>query len=104
MAIPTDASKYMTIEEYNALWSIENLHHYLTHSASTLSQAPMDMASALLTDMMETMDQAVKGSNEYAVMLRFGHAETMMPLLIANASAGMLLYDKLFRHCRTSLA
>lgn len=81
MAIPADASKYMTIEEYNALWSIENLHHYLTHSASTLSQAPMDMASALLTDMMETMDQAVKGSNEYAVMLRFGHAETMMPLL-----------------------
>lgn len=81
MAIPADASKYMTIEEYNALWSIENLHHYLTHSASTLSQAPMDMASALLTDLMETMDQAVKGSNEYAVMLRFGHAETMMPLL-----------------------
>ena len=81
MAIPVDASKYMTLDEYNALWSVENLHHYLTHSASTLSQAPMDMASALLTDLMETMEQAAKGSNEYSVMLRFGHAETMMPLL-----------------------
>lgn len=81
MAIPVDASKYMTLDEYNALWSIENLHHYLTHSASTLSQAPMDMAAALLNDLMETMDQAAKGTNEYAAMLRFGHAETMMPLL-----------------------
>lgn len=81
MAIPVDASEYMTLDEYNALWSIDNLHHYLTHSASTLSQAPMDMASALLIDIMETMDQAAKGTNEYSAMLRFGHAETMMPLL-----------------------
>lgn len=81
MSIQADASKYMTDEEYNSLWSVENLHHYLTHSASTLSQAPMDMAAALLTDLMETMDQAAKGANEYSVMLRFGHAETMMPLL-----------------------
>ena len=81
MAIPVDASKYMTLDEYNALWSIENLHHYLTHSASTLSQAPMDLAATLLNDLMETMDQAAKGTNQYAAMLRFGHAETMMPLL-----------------------
>ena len=27
------------------------------------------------------MDRAANGENEYAVMLRFGHAETMMPLL-----------------------
>lgn len=80
-SLQVDASNYMTEEEYNALWSVENLHHYLTYSASTVSQAPMDMASALLNDIIETTDQAAKGNNEYTVMLRFGHAETMMPLL-----------------------
>lgn len=81
MAIPADASTFMNLDEYNALWSVENLHHYLTHSASTLSQAPMDMAAALIIDLMNTMDSAAGGDNEYSVMLRFGHAETMMPLL-----------------------
>ncbi len=80
MAIDADAEKYLTLDEYNALWSVENLHHYLTHSASTLSSAPMDMAAALLTNLIETMDKAAEGKNEYAVMMRFGHAETLMPL------------------------
>ena len=81
MSIEADASRFFTLEEYNALWSVGNLHHYLTHSATTLSPAPMDMAAALLNNLVETMDRAANGENEYAVMLRFGHAETMMPLL-----------------------
>lgn len=81
ISIDPQASRFFTPEEYNALWSIANMHHYLTHSASTLSPAPMDLATALLDNLISTMDSAVKGNNEYTVMLRFGHAETLMPLL-----------------------
>lgn len=76
-----DSSKFLTLEEYNSLWSIENLHHYLTHSASTLSQAPMELASRLLFNLIQTMQKAADGQAEYSVELRFGHAETLMPLL-----------------------
>ena len=39
------------------------------------------MAAALLKELITTMDTAAKGTNGYSVMLRFGHAETLMPLL-----------------------
>ena len=76
-----DPLHYLTIEEYNALWAVDNLHHYLTHSASTLSRAPMDLASALLAEIVKSIDEAAAGKNPNAVELRFGHAETLMPLL-----------------------
>ncbi len=81
MSIDPVAERFMTLAEYNALWSAANLHHYLTHSASSLSSAPMNMAAALLKELITTMDTAAKGTNGYSVMLRFGHAETLMPLL-----------------------
>ena len=81
MPVQIDLQKYFTQAEINALWSVENLHHYLTHSASTLSSAAPDLASKLLSELISTIDTAIAGSNPYSVMLRFGHAETMMPLL-----------------------
>ena len=81
MSVQIDLQKYFTQAEINALWSVENLHHYLTHSASTLSSAAPDLASKLLSELISTIDTAIAGSNPYSVMLRFGHAETMMPLL-----------------------
>ncbi len=81
MGISTDAMRFFTSEEYNALWAVNNLGHYLTHSASTLSRAPMDMAAALLNNIVESIDRAAEGQNPYGAELRFGHAETMMPLL-----------------------
>lgn len=80
MSIELDLAKYFTQGEINALWSVENLHHYLTHSASTLSSAAPDLAVKLLSELIETMGNAVDGKNPYSVMLRFGHAETLMPL------------------------
>lgn len=82
-AIGLEASlkDYMTIEQANALWAIDNLSHYLTHSASTLSQAPMDLAVELLKELSESLEKAAEGKNDFQVMLRFAHAETMMPLL-----------------------
>lgn len=81
MSIDIDLQKYFTKAEINSLWSVENLHHYLTHSASTLSSAAPELASRLLSELIATIDSAVEGKNPYSVMLRFGHAETMMPLL-----------------------
>lgn len=80
MSIELDLQKYFSRNEINALWSVENLHHYLTHSASTLSDAAPNLAVKLLTELIETMEEAVEGKNKYSVMLRFGHAETLMPL------------------------
>lgn len=81
MSITVDMERYFTPSEINALWRVENLHHYLTHSASTLSASPSELASRLLSNLISTMSDAADGKNEYSVMLRFGHAETLMPLL-----------------------
>lgn len=88
MSVKAPWEKFLTIEEYNALWAVSNLHHYLTHSASTLSTAAPDMASALLADLIRTTDSFIAGENPSRIMLRFGHAETMMPLLALMHVAG----------------
>lgn len=82
MGLPSDSKQYLTEAEYNALWACDNLHHYLTYSASTLSLEPAYMAAPLLTNLIETTDSAVANPEKSpAAILRFGHAETLMPLL-----------------------
>ena len=83
MEMECDASRYFTNEEYNALWSCFNLRQYLQRSASTLSSVPADIASPLLCDIIESTDSVVarKGNSIMGAKLRFGHAETLMPLL-----------------------
>lgn len=81
IGLSVDPLKFFDRAEYNSMWSVQNLHHYLTRSASTLSSAPMDCAAKLLADIIDSTRSAAEGKNEYAVMLRFGHAETVMPLL-----------------------
>lgn len=81
MSLNVDLKNYFTLEEINSCWSVENLHHYLTYSSSTLSSVPAEMSAKLLDNLIVTMQEAVDGENEFSVMLRFGHAETLMPLL-----------------------
>lgn len=81
MGVEVDFSKYFTPEEMNALWACENLGHYLRRTATTLSVEPAQIASLLLMNLIDTMQDAVDGKNRANVQLRFGHAETMMPLL-----------------------
>ena len=83
MQVPCDASKYFTTEEYNALWSCFNLRQYLQRTSTTLSSIPADIASPLLCDIIESIDSVVekKGATLISAKLRFGHAETLMPLL-----------------------
>lgn len=80
MGMPADAEKYFTKSEYNALWSCFNMRQYLQRTATTLSTIPADITSALVLNIIQTTDNFIDGSNPYAVNLRFGHAETIMPL------------------------
>lgn len=81
MGMDFDLGKYFKPDELNALWACENLGHYLKRSASTLSTEPADVAVALLQDLISTADAAAEGKADATVQLRFGHAETLMPLL-----------------------
>lgn len=81
MGHPIDATEYFTHEEYNSLWSCFNMRQYLQRTATTLSTIPAEITSKLIQDLILTFNDAVKGQNVATVSLRFGHAETLMPLL-----------------------
>lgn len=81
MGLDVDITTYFTPEELNALWACENLGHYLKRSASTLSLEPAYVASNLLLNLINTTDEAAQGKRGETVSLRFGHAETLLPLL-----------------------
>ncbi|MDE6487110.1 MAG: histidine phosphatase family protein [Muribaculaceae bacterium] len=81
MSVEVDPLVYFTPEELNALWSCFNLRQYLRYSASTVSTVPADIASQLVLNLVQTTDAFVGGDAGTTVRLRFGHAETLMPLL-----------------------
>lgn len=81
MEINCDALEYFTVEEYNSLWSCFNLRQYLQRTATTVSTIPADIASPLLLDIITSTDAVISGESELTALLRFGHAETLMPLL-----------------------
>lgn len=83
MSVECDASKYFTMEEYNALWSCFNLRQYLQRTSSSISSIPSEIASPLLSDLIASTEEYIEsnGQSSAPVLLRFGHAETLMPLL-----------------------
>lgn len=82
MGLPSQMDKYFTEDEANALWSCFNLRQYLQRTATTISSVPADIAADLVLDLIETTDAFVNGENATtSAVLRFGHAETLMPLL-----------------------
>lgn len=80
MSLDVDMSQFLTREEANALWSLFNLRQYLQRTATTLSSAPAVITSPLVLDLIRTTDNFIDGDNATRVFLRFGHAETLMPL------------------------
>jgi hypothetical protein len=81
MSVDCDATHYFTIDEYNRLWSCFNLRQYLRYTATTLSPIPAAIAGDLLMNLIDTTQAFIDGTDQTAVRLRFGHAETLMPLL-----------------------
>lgn len=82
MGLPSRMDEFFNEEEANALWSCFNLRQYLMRTATTVSGVPADIASALVLDIVSTTDAFIDGSSaSVCAVLRFGHAETLMPLL-----------------------
>ncbi|MCC8117198.1 MAG: histidine phosphatase family protein [Bacteroidales bacterium] len=104
MSLPNVMSKYFTREQANALWSCFNLRQYLQRTASVLSSLPADIAGVLLADIIHTTDEFLAGESPVAVQLRFGHAETLMPLLSLMHVPGCFYltnyYDTVAQHWR----
>lgn len=82
MGMPSEMSTYFSTSEANALWSCFNLRQYLQRTATTISAIPADIASELVLNLVQTTDDFIAGQNAATTaVLRFGHAETLMPLL-----------------------
>lgn len=82
MGMNAEMDKYFTREEANALWSCFNLRQYLQRTATTVSTVPADIAADLVLNLVETTDAFIDGTKtETVAILRFGHAETVMPLV-----------------------
>lgn len=81
IGIDARAERFFTLEEYNQLWSVSNLRHYFQYSSSILTTATAEMSAPLLRELIDATESGALGENRAAVSLRFGHAETLMPLL-----------------------
>ena len=82
MGLPSGMATYFTREEAQALWSCFNMRQYLQRTATTVSTVPADIAADLVLNLVETTDAYINGTTESpCAVLRFGHAETLMPLL-----------------------
>lgn len=82
MGLPSAMATYFTREEAQALWSCFNMRQYLQRTATTVSTVPADIAADLVLNLVETTDAYINGPAESpCAVLRFGHAETLMPLL-----------------------
>lgn len=82
MGMAVGISEWFSPEEYNSLWAAFNLKQYVDRTSTTLSSTPADVAAPLLDNLIVTTDRFIAGDESVAtVNLRFGHAETLMPLL-----------------------
>lgn len=82
MGLPSAMATYFTRDEAQALWSCFNMRQYLQRTATTVSTVPADIAADLVLNLVETTDAYINGTTESpCAVLRFGHAETLMPLL-----------------------
>lgn len=99
------AMNLLTPQEYNALWEIDNLRQYLSRTQTTVSTLPAAIAAPLLLDLVTTTDNFIAGREQSRVLLRFGHAETLMPLLSLMRLPGCYYlthyFDTVSRHWQT---
>lgn len=81
MGIEVNPAEWMTRREYERCWSVKNFSQYMHYSASVVSDVPAAMAAPLLRELIASTDSFLVEEKGAAVRLRFGHAETLMPLM-----------------------
>lgn len=79
-----DISTFLTQNEYNALWSAANTQQRLRYGTPQSDR----VARPLLANLVATTMAYVYSGEGAPVQLRFGHAETLMPLLSLMGVAG----------------
>lgn len=75
-----DIAEWFTPEEYRRCWEVSNLEHYYERSESSFSSIPIQSAKPLLKSIMTSTDSFLSGKSDETAFLRFGHAETVIPL------------------------
>ncbi len=88
-----DASEWFTEADYRRCWEVSNLRHYYQRSVSEVSSLPAKAAGPLLRDIISKTDSAVAGKTNLAASLRFGHAETVIPLFALMRLPGCYVPD-----------
>lgn len=78
--IDMDFSEWFSVDDFFRCWKVSNLEHYYERSANSFSNLPAESASALLAEIISSTDKALAGESEENIFLRFGHAETLLPL------------------------
>lgn len=74
--------EFLSPEEMEALWALNDARQHLIHSSSAQSLIPSAIAAPLLRNIVAEFDAYVADpTTATPVVLRFGHAETLMPLL-----------------------
>lgn len=96
MGIKVNPADWMTQREYKSCWSVKNFSQYMHYSASTVSDVPAAMAAPLLRDLIATTDSFLVEEKGTAVRLRFGHAETLMPLMSIMRLPGAYYVSRMY--------
>lgn len=81
MGVDVDMTQFFDRTQLNALWNCFNLRQYMQRCANTKSSVPGQLATPLIVHILNNLDAAAAGRNEYSAVLHFAHAETMIPLL-----------------------
>ena len=69
-------------KEWYGYWQTQNLRQYLTKSAAPVgNMLPVAIAWPLLSEFIQTTEQAINGQSDNRVDLRFAHAETVIPFV-----------------------
>lgn len=79
--IKADPSVWFTRKQYLKCWEVSNMKHYLQRSGNLISGIPAKASAPLLENIICVADSVLSGNKKLTAMLRFGHAETLIPLL-----------------------
>lgn len=79
--IKADPSVWFTRKQYLKCWEVSNMKHYLQRSGNIISVIPSKASAPLLENIISVADSVLSGNKNISAMLRFGHAETLIPLL-----------------------
>lgn len=74
-------TQYMTLAQWRRCWAVGDLQQYLARTSTRISPVPGEITDSLIRNLVSTTEAFISGSRQVTLHLRFGHAETLLPLL-----------------------